>query len=215
MKGLNELTGLFDASKTRGEQENLILQGLANALDKPIYTDEKMNPKDIVSTTYLYDVIEYASTRLLIEQEVFSPAMWWSNAYHPNPIKGLEKEGKAQINEVFGGIAVPVALARTFNLVQWLGDVLVHLNKLDKPTRYDVNKAYDASQLANLDVKEYNDLPKLQKLLRDYANKKKSLIGDNTFLNGIIDLALPTQKRLITAQDFNKALKSFHQMRKE
>ena len=215
MKGLNELTGLFDASKTRGEQENLILQGLANALDKPIYTDEKMNPKDIVSTTYLYDVIEYASTRLLIEQEVFSPAMWWSNAYNPNPLKGLEKEGKAQINEVFGGIAVPVALARTFNLVQWLGDVLVHLNKLDKPTRYDVNKAYDASQLANLDVKEYNDLPKLQKLLRDYANKKKSLIGDNTFLNGIIDLVLPTQKRLITAQDFNKALKSFHQMRKE
>ena len=171
-----------------------------------------MNPKDIVSTTYLYDVIEYASTRLLIEQEVFSPAMWWSNAYHPNPLKGLEKEGMAQINEVFGGIAVPVALARTFNLVQWLGDILVNLHK---PTRYDVNKAYDASQLADLDVKEYNDLPKLQKLLRDYANKKKSLIGDNTFLNGIIDLVLPTQKRLITAQDFNKALKSFHQMRKE
>ena len=36
------------------------MQGLANAVDKSIYTDEKMNPKDIVSTTYLYDVIEYA-----------------------------------------------------------------------------------------------------------------------------------------------------------
>ena len=199
-------------SKSGDSREAFIMDHLANILNNQAYCDEQPNPNKFISNTYLFDAIDYFSSRWLTEQVVLSPSFWYANPYDLTP-KGAAKEFKAQWTESLGGIIIPVLVSRSMDLMKWAGDIS---SSTKTSAQKSLEKAISKTADLNIDdISDYdiNNLPKFQRLLAKYADMKYSIIGDNGFFNSFIDLVLPTQKRITSIQDFEKLKKQYHQMR--
>ena len=199
-------------SKSGDSREAFIMDHLANILNNQAYCDEQPNPNKFISNTYLFDAIDYFSSRWLTEQVVLSPSFWYANPYDLTP-KGAAKEFKAQWTESLGGIITPVLASRSMDLMKWAGDIS---SSTKTSAQKSLEKAISKTADLNIDdISDYdiNNLPKFQRLLAKYADMKYSIIGDNGFFNSFIDLVLPTQKRITSIQDFEKLKKQYHQMR--
>lgn len=197
------------------DKDAFVTDCMARLMNDVAYCDEIQKPTNFTSMTYLFDAIDYGSSRWLNEQVVLSPNYIFANPYDVT-IAGAATEFGAQWKESFGGIVNPILIARGMDLYKWLGDISSGKGTSSSRSLENSVTDYFTTDYSGIDPESdytIKNKPLFNRILAKYSKEKYSYFEEEPFLNSIFDLVFPFQKRLPAIQDFEKLKKQYHQMR--